>query len=83
MLKYPSVGLIAFSWCIAVAMPDIGISNIVPLAFGGVYGWGPAAQGLSNVGFLVGCIIGEVFAGRVSDLVSVTDSDSIMLSNWL
>ena len=69
MLKYPSVGLIALSWCVGVAMPDIGISNIVPLAFGGVYGWGPAAQGLSNVGFLVGCIIGEAFAGRVSDLV--------------
>lgn len=72
MLKYPSVGLVALSWCIAVAMPDIGISNIVPLAFGGVYGWGPAAQGLSNLGFLVGCIIGEAFAGNVSDLVSVT-----------
>jgi hypothetical protein len=59
-------------------MPDIGISNIVPLAFGGVYGWGPAAQGLSNVGFLVGCIIGESFAGRVSDLVNSFHGESEM-----
>jgi multidrug resistance protein len=71
MLKYPSVGLIALSWCIGVALPDIGISNIVPLAYGGVYGWGPSAQGLSNAGFLVGCAIGELFAGKVSDIVSV------------
>lgn len=70
MLKYPSVGLIAFSWCLGVAMPDIGISNIVPIAFGKVYGWSPYAQGLSNTGFLVGCIIGEAFAGKVSDVVS-------------
>ena len=69
MLRYPSVGLIAFAWCLSVAMPDIGISNIVPLAFGEVYGWSPAAQGLSNAGFLVGCIIGEAFAGKVSDIV--------------
>jgi len=51
-------------------MPDIGISNIVPLAFGEVYGWGPGAQGLSNAGFLVGCFLGEAFAGSVSDVVS-------------
>ena len=51
-------------------MPDIGISNIVPLAFGEVYGWGPGAQGLSNAGFLVGCFLGEAFAGSVSDAVS-------------
>jgi len=69
MLKYPSVSLMAFAWCVAVAMPDIGISNIVPIAFGGVYGWNSSAQGLSNAGFLVGCIIGEVFAGSVSDWV--------------
>jgi multidrug resistance protein len=71
MLKYPSVGLVALSWCVGVALPDIGISNIVPLAFGGVYGWGPSAQGLSNAGFLVGCAIGELFAGKVSDVVSM------------
>ncbi|EMC96554.1 hypothetical protein BAUCODRAFT_480367 [Baudoinia panamericana UAMH 10762] len=68
MLRYPSVGLIALSWCFGVALPDIGISNIVPLAFGGVYGWGPRAQGLSNAGFLVGCLLGEAFAGPMSDL---------------
>ena len=51
-------------------MPDIGISNIVPLAFGEVYEWGPSSQGLSNAGFLVGCFIGEAFAGKVSDIVS-------------
>lgn len=69
MLKYPSVGLLALSWCLGVAMPDIGISNIVPLAFGEVYGWSPSAQGLSNAGFLVGCFLGEAFAGGVSDWV--------------
>jgi hypothetical protein len=69
MLKYPPVGLIALSWCLGVALPDIGISNIVPLAYGDVYGWGPRAQGLSNAGFLVGCFLGELFAGRVSDWV--------------
>lgn len=70
MLKYPSVGLLAVSWCIGVAMPDIGISNIVPIAFGEVYGWNPREQGLSNTGFLMGCFIGEAFAGSVSDWVS-------------
>jgi len=71
MLKYPSVGLLALSWCLGVAMPDIGISNIVPIAFGEVYGWGPGAQGLSNAGFLIGCFLGEACAGKVSDMVSV------------
>lgn len=70
MLKYPSVFQMAFAWCIGVAMPDIGISSIVPLAFGGVYGWDSSAQGLSNAGFLIGCIIGEAFAGSVSKYVS-------------
>ena len=51
-------------------MPDIGISNIVPLAYGEVYGWNPRDQGLSNAGFLVGCFLGEAFAGNVSDWVS-------------
>ena len=69
MLKYPSVALLGLAWCAGVAMPDIGISNIVPIAFGQVYGWGPGSQGLSNAGFLVGCIIGEAFAGSVSDWV--------------
>lgn len=34
MLKYPSIGLIALSWCLGVALPDIGISNIIPTAYG-------------------------------------------------
>lgn len=59
------------SWMFGVSMPDIGISNIVPIAFGQVYGWGPADQGYSNAGFLVGCVLGELFAGSVSDVVSL------------
>lgn len=70
MLKYPSIGLIALSWCIGVALPDIGISNIIPLAYGGTYGWGPAEQGYANAGFLVGSFLGEITAGSVSDWVS-------------
>lgn len=73
MLKYPSVGLINFSWYLGVAMRHIGISNIVPIARGQVCSWSPSAHGLSNVGFLVGCIVGEAFAGKVSDIVSATD----------
>ncbi|KAK5222111.1 hypothetical protein LTR72_006368 [Exophiala xenobiotica] len=67
MLRYPSVGLMALAWMAGVAMPDIGISNIIPLAYGGVYGWGPAGQGYANAGFLVGSFLGEVTAGNVSD----------------
>ncbi|KXL50316.1 MAG: hypothetical protein FE78DRAFT_159098 [Acidomyces sp. 'richmondensis'] len=66
VLKYPSVGLVALSWFLGVSMPDIGISNIVPLAYGDVYGWGPRVQDLSNTGFLIGCILEEICAGKVS-----------------
>ena len=59
-------------------MPDIGISNIFPLAYGGVYGWGPSAQGLSNAGFLVGCILGEAPAGSVSDFVREIQAHGIV-----
>ena len=85
MLKYPPVALLALAWCLGVAMPDIGISNIVPLAFGSVYGWDSSAQGLSNAGFLIGCIIGEVFAGSVSDWVSRSPGrlqSLAMLTSW-
>lgn len=51
-------------------MPDVGIATIVPVAFGKVYGWNASAQGLSNLGPLVGCLVGEAFAGAVSDRVS-------------
>jgi hypothetical protein len=74
MLRYPSVGLMALAWMAGVAMPDIGISNIIPLAYGGVYGWGPAGQGYANAGFLVGSFLGEVTAGNVSDFVRCSDS---------
>lgn len=69
MLKYPSIALMSLAWMVGVALPDIGLSSIIPVAFGQVYGWGPASQGYVNAALLIGSTLGEVMAGRISDMV--------------
>lgn len=66
-LQSPAVVLSAVSYAVCFGITSVGLANIVPIAFGHFYGFGPLGDGLSFIAILVGVIIGEQFAGRLSD----------------
>jgi MFS family permease len=68
MLRYPSVTLPGLYWGFHY-MWKIGIGTTIPEFFTPVYKFTPAQTGLVYIGFIIGCIVGEIFAGRFSDAI--------------
>jgi predicted MFS family arabinose efflux permease len=67
MAIYPSVFFPSFLTAISNTFICVGISLIVPSFFADVYGFSLKGAGNVNLAFIIGALLGEVFAGRWSD----------------
>ncbi|GJJ13040.1 hypothetical protein Clacol_007289 [Clathrus columnatus] len=69
MLRYPSVTLIALPISFGISYSDVGLTSLIPQVFKPLYGFNSQQQGLTFFGFLIGCLIGETLAGKLSDVI--------------
>ncbi|RFU25499.1 hypothetical protein B7463_g10829, partial [Scytalidium lignicola] len=67
MALYPSVFLPSLLTGLCNTLVGVGIALIDPSFFADVYGFGLKASGLTNIGFIIGALLGELFAGRWPD----------------
>ncbi|OBT51795.1 hypothetical protein VE04_08105, partial [Pseudogymnoascus sp. 24MN13] len=66
-IQSPVVVICAFAYGISFGTALVGLTNIEPLAFGAFYGFKTTQNGLVFLSVLVGAVIGEQAAGRLSD----------------
>jgi MFS family permease len=71
-IQSPVVVICAFAYGISFGTALVGLTNIEPLAFGAFYGFKTTQNGLVFLSVLVGAVIGEQAAGRLSDTVMET-----------
>ena len=68
-MQSPVIVLCALSYAASFALASVGTVTFVPVAFGDRYGFDSVQDGLTYISILVGVLLGEQAAGRVSDRI--------------
>jgi MFS family permease len=68
-IQSPVVVICALAYGVSFGTVLVGLTNIEPLAFGDFYKFGATQDGLVFLSVLIGAVIGELAAGRLSDTV--------------
>lgn len=71
MSLYPSVFFPSLLTAITNALGCLGIALIVPSFFAKIYGFDLKASGETNIAFIIGGFLGEIFAGKWSDYLII------------